>query len=190
MLQPQFRIITISTSIEFDDVPSGTAIDLHYQAKGATFQTVTTSGGQSSTFATFSALARTPSNTVSADPASSTFDRTMGGVQVTFDQLVYGVSIYARGTITPELLRPTADNRPFLEAFDENGALLIETKYPYPWWDPNFGGWENLVVTSANALEHIFIPKIKSVVFSSQRNGVPHVWAAFDTLRFWRYEYR
>jgi hypothetical protein len=185
MFHLQFYPVT--TTIEFDDVPSGTAIDNHYQAMGARFQTITTNPpGQSSAFATFSALAHTPPNTVSVDPSSWTFDRLLGGVQVTFDHLVYGASIFALPIVTLERLEHT-DNRPFIEAFDENGAFLAETKYPFPWWDPNFSSWENLVVTSAATLQDIFTPKIKSVVFSSQRNGAPHVLAAFDTLRFWHY---
>jgi len=190
MLRPHLNFFPVTTTIEFDDVPSGTAIDTHYQSQGATFASITTSPpSQSSAFATFSALARTPTNTVSIDPTSSTFYGELGGIKVTFDRLVFGVSIYARATVTPErMLVDPQDNRAFIVALDENDNFLGETTYPHPWWDPNFGDWQNLAVTSAGALQHIFVAKIKSVVFSSQHVGAPNVWAAFDTLRFWRFE--
>lgn len=177
------------TTIEFDDVAPGTVIDTHYQSRGATFQTVTNHPpGQSSVFAVFSTRARTTPNTVSVDAMNPGFDRSLGGIQVTFDQPVFGASIYALPYATAEILDPDADNRPFLEAFDVNGNLIMEKIYPFPWSDPiNFGSWENLVVTSA--VGRNFVAKIKSVIFSSQRApiGVPYVHSEFDTLQFWHY---
>jgi hypothetical protein len=189
MIGPQHNFVPVVTTIEFDDVPSGTAIDNHYQ--GITFRVVRSNFSvPSRVYAISSGYARTAPNTVSVNPSDAFFNRTSGGIEVTFDPLVFGVSIYVRGWRTTEPMQVNpADNRPFIEAFDGDTHLLVEAKYPYTWFDPNFGEWQNLVVTSGNSFGEIFTPKIKSVIFSCQQNGYPHVWAAFDTLRFWRYEF-
>ena len=120
----EFRAATV---INFDDVPDGTVIDTHYAAKGATFASVTTSPAKRwSTYARSIWGIESAPNGVSLvpPPTLSLFDARQGGIEVTFDKAQRWVSIDAQPILPPEYMTPPTA-RPFLEAYDAKGKLLV-----------------------------------------------------------------
>jgi hypothetical protein len=169
--------LTNSTVITFDDVPDGTVIDTHYQSKGVTFATVTNSKHRPPIWNSQPAYARkTPTaesqpNVVSVErTGGAAFDVRSGGVQAKFATPQLYVSIDALAEPIPESVTPPT-NKPFIQAFDAQGAVLYTTFYGA------YGAWQSLVVSSSSA-------NIARVVFSCQHMNQPDVFGLFDRLIF------
>jgi hypothetical protein len=173
-----------SVLIDFDTSPAGpvaggTQIDSTYASQGVTFTCVVCSSGHAY------ALTAVPNNAVSlfAPPSLPFFDARWGAVKASFASPRAWVSIDATAVLPPEwLTTPVA--KPWLEAFDANGNIILQNGaaavyYPLNYGDAGYGTAQTLTV-NASATQ-----KIAYVLFSSQApgSGTP-VYGQFDNLRF------
>ncbi len=102
-------------------------------------------------------------------PYGGAFDRRFGAVEATFDTPRSWVSIDATAIESLEGLgQPT--NKPFFQSFDVNGNYMATVYH-----SGTIGQRETLTLSGGG---------IKKVRFSSQYNGDPAVYGAFDSLRF------
>jgi hypothetical protein len=164
------------TTVNFDDVPSGTDVSNHYV--GVTFSTVVPSG-RPVYAVTWQQSAKSLPNVVTLMPPNvlSCFDARNGAIKAQFTRLQKTVSIDALPLPTPETLDQPVTNQPFLEAFGENDTYLGKVLYPIAYDTPGYGSWQTLTYSSSDF-------NIRYVLFSSQYNGAPAVYAMFDNLSF------
>ena len=182
-----------SVVVNFDNVASATAVDTVYANEGVTFASLTTSPAKRwSAYAMLLQMgtAQTGKNvlTLSNKPGwgDVLFDGRQGAVEATFSQLQHSVTVWAFPMNSPEGLG-NADNRPFIDAFDANGAYLgkartqFGTKNPDGSDNPNyFARWHPITFVSSGGRN------IKTVRLSSQAAGAPWVYTVFNTLTFER----
>jgi len=164
--------------INFDDVPSGTVIDTHYQAQGVTLASVLAgSGARGHAYARNSWNIETAPNGVSVvDPsiAMAFFDDATGYVELRFEFPRRWVSIDAMPIASPDDFRPITA-KPYLEVYDAAGVRLGRTVYAPKHGDAAWGTWQRLRLDVAGST-------IRSARIGSQRdNGCP-VYGVFDQL--------
>jgi hypothetical protein len=188
-----------SAYINFDDVPSGTAIGTHYQSAGVKLSDWHNTG-------TIEAIADNvaiPNGNggwqtvnVAASPPNVLGDTAFGGgtifsanfidsaniAKVQFANPQQVVSIDALPILPPEYLT-TPQNKPYLQPYDTSGnAMTLPVLYPLnygdPGWNSNSATWQTITFISTSA-------NIGSVKLSSQIND-PNVSVAgeFDNLHF------
>ncbi|PKO39485.1 MAG: hypothetical protein CVU33_05050 [Betaproteobacteria bacterium HGW-Betaproteobacteria-6] len=185
-LRPPFRQhpnIWRTVTLTFDDVAHGTAVDTTYAGTGVTLASVTYPPRTWSAYARQmpqGANGQSGKNVLSIidnDPAYPWFDARYGAIEATFSQLQQSVSVWAYAMNSPEGAG-TADNRPFLEAYDASGKYLGKALTQLGIHDANFiGHWHPLSFSSASR-------NIAKVRLSSQANGLPWTYTAFDNLTF------
>lgn len=171
----------LATTINFDDVASGTDIATQYSGQGVTFSCVSCSlGAGPSVYTDANPSAASGPNVVtlfSGSPGGAFFDARYGGIEATFATAQSTVSIDAMGVPPAELLSNSL-NRPFLEAFDASNNFLGEVLYPYYEGQAGFGSWSTLSFTSSSA-------NIAYVIFSSQHSQDGYItYGMFDNLTF------
>jgi hypothetical protein len=184
-IPPGVRPLPTGTAlIDFDNSPggpvaAGTQIDSTYASMGVTFGCVVCSSGHAY------ALTAVPNNAVSlfAPPSLPFFDARFGAVKASFSSPRSWVSIEATAVLPPEwTTTPVA--KPWLEAFDANGNIILQNGsnaavyYPLNYGDAGYGTAQTLTV-NASATQ-----KIAYVLFSSQALGGTPVYGQFDNLRF------
>ncbi len=190
--------------ITFDDVPSGTLIGSTYEPD-VTFSALVPNGQNvivsspnvyaladvghvpavscSTTYVT-SPPSCTPSGndvTIAQPPALlPEYSGRDGGVKAVFATPKTWVGIMAKPYLGIESLGPVT-NEPFIEAFDPSGNYLGETLYPYAYGTPQWGSWENMVLTAPAGTT------IGSIIFATQANSVSsaEVFAEFDNLSYY-----
>jgi hypothetical protein len=170
--------------VDFDNVPSGSAVDAAYSQLGVRFASITTSpAARWSAYACELLLdtAKSGKNVLSLHCGSGWsgpyFDAREGAVEVTFDSLQSSVSVWALPLDFPEPLA-NQDNRPFIEAFDANGAFLGRHRTALGRDDLGFfGEWQQLTYSSQAR-------NIKTVRLSCEANGPAWVYSVFDSLTF------
>jgi hypothetical protein len=160
-------------TINFDGVADGTALGTRYP--GVTFSQAL--GGN--VYARNTTAARSPTNVVSVfQTGVPMYGAFYGAVQAEFATLQRSVSIDASAGLLPEGLG-TPQNRPYLQAFDANGALLATVYFQGAL--PGVGGtspYETLTFVSPTA-------NIRKVLFSVQQGQPgPKVYGYFDNLAF------
>lgn len=169
--------------IDFDITPAGlpladaTVVNATYQTWGVTLSTILcTSAGcaPAPAFARRSAGTNGSNNVSLFQTGLSIFDARYGAVEASFNQAKSTVSIDAQAVVFPEQLS-TPVARPFIEAYDAAGSMLLRTYYP-AYGSPGFGSWQTLTVSA---------PGIRRVRFSSQAPGSSTpVYGSFDNLQF------
>lgn len=173
-----------TVTLTFDDVASGTAVDTTYASAGVTFASVTYPPRTWSAYAREmpSGAANAPSgknvlSLIETTPAFPWFDARYGAVEASFSQLQQSITIWAYAVDAPEG-SGSADNRPFMEAYDSAGTYLGKVKTQLGIHDANFlNHWHPLSFSSASR-------NIARIRLSSQANGLPWVYTAFDNLSF------
>ncbi|MFZ2972221.1 hypothetical protein [Ferribacterium limneticum] len=171
-----------TVTITFDDVPSGTAVDSTYAGSGVTLASVTYPPRTWSAFAKEMPWGGGQSGKnvltiIEADPSYPWFDARYGALEATFSQLQQSVSVWAYAMNSSEGAG-NADNRPFMEAYDSTGKYLGKVLTQLGVHDANFlGHWHPLSFSSTSR-------NIAKVRLSSQANGLPWTYAAFDNLTF------
>jgi hypothetical protein len=165
------------TTVNFDDVPSGTALAADQYA-GVTFSTVAPTG-RPVYVATWPQTAKSPPNVVTLTPPNvlPALDARDGAIKAQFNSLQMTVSIDALPLVTPETLGMAVTNRPFLEAFGDGDQYLGKVFYPLAYGAAGYGSWQTLSFSSTTA-------NIRYVLFSSQYTGAPAVYGMFDNLYF------
>lgn len=170
--------------IDFENVASGTAVDTSYANQGVTFASLTTNPAKRwSAYAMSMPIGSAQSGKnvltlTNVTPGLPLFDARYGAVEATFSQLQQAVSVWAYALDSPECLSNTHDNRPFMEAYDANGAYLGKARTSVGPLDANFfGHWYPITFSSATR-------NIKTIRLSSQAQGCPWVYTAFDTLTY------
>jgi hypothetical protein len=178
---PQPPYFLLANTINFDDVPDGTAIDTQYSNKGVTFASVTDQPPSTwSAFARSWSTAQSQPNVISvnAAPHDPFFDAYIGGIQATFASPQRWISISARPVTIAEDIGQQFTHKPYIEGFDAQGNYLQIAYYGPSYGDTEWGRWKPLILISTSA-------NIASVRFSSQYHGdPPHVFALFDYLQF------
>lgn len=170
--------------VDFDGVPSDTAVDAAFSGQGVNLASITTSPAKRwSAYAMLLQLGtgQTGKNVLTLNNGSGWgdvfFDARQGAIEVTFSQAQQSVSIWAYPMNSPEGLG-NADNRPFIDAFDTNGAYLGKVRTQLGPNDPNFfAHWHPLTFASGSR-------NIRKLHLSSQAQGAPWVYTVFDTLTF------
>ena len=160
-------------TLNFDGLADGTVLGTRFP--GITFTQAL--GGD--VYARTSTAARSPSNVASVfQTGIPMYGAYYGAVDAEFATLQRSVSIDAAAARPPEGLG-TPLNRPFLQAFDANGALLATVYFQGTL--PDAGGvsaYEPLTYVSPTA-------NIKKVRFSTQQTqGGPTVYGYFDNLGY------
>lgn len=163
---PQLGLITYYLS-------DGALVDTTYS--GVTFNCIVCSSGHA--YARYSTGFGSNGVSLFAPPTLPFYDARFGAVQATFATTKRWVSIDARAVLPPEYAgTPVA--KPWIEAYDANGAFLTRAYYPLNYGDPGYGSVQTLTVSTSSAL-------IKSVRFSSQHfSSSPSVYGEFDNLRY------
>jgi hypothetical protein len=161
--------------INFDNTTNAKVINTFYTANGVTFSNPI---GGNIYARTSTPNASTPNLVSVFQTGVPAFNARYGAVDATFTTLQKSVSIDAAALLLPEALG-TAQNRPFLEAYDNNGVFLGQALFQGTL--PGAGGisaFQTLTFTSATA-------NIKKVRFSSQQlQPGPPVYGLFDNLNF------
>lgn len=177
---PNFRRTVM---IDFENVASGTAVDTLYSAQSVSFASVTTNPPKRwSAYAMAMNLgaAQSGKNVLTLTNATGLplFDARYGAVEATFSQLQQSVSVWAYALDSPECLGGNYDNRPFMEAYDTNGTYLGKARTQLGPQDANFfGHWHPISFSSASR-------NIQRIRLSSQAQGCPWVYTAFDNLTY------
>lgn len=173
---------SFTATIDFDSSPggpvaSGTMVDNTYASTGVTFSCVSCSSGHA--FALFFGLSGNNAVSLFAPPAFGPFDARFGAVQATFASPRSTVSIDATPMLSAEFGGGAPVARPFIEAFDAAGNLIVPVvRYPFFPGTAGFGTTQTLTVTSPTANVH-------HVLFSTQHPGpTPPVYGSFDNLRY------
>ena len=167
-----------ATTINFDNVADGTAIDSYYAALGVNFDNPLNQG---SIYARSTTAAASLDNVVSVfQTGVPAFDARWGAVEVTLDTAQRFVSIDAAILRLPEGLGTTA-NSPRLEIHDANGFVTSVL------WDfslvpqPDVGGLSDYQTLSFTSLADD-ITRIRFL--SSQPGEGPSNFGLFDNLTF------
>lgn len=169
--------------IDFESVPSGTAVDNAYATSNVTFASVTTNPAKRwSAYAMAMTLGSAQSGknvlTVTNAAGLPLFDARYGAVEAVFSQLQQSISVWAYALDSPECLGGAYDNRPFMEAYDANGNYLGKARTQLGPKDANFyGHWHPISFSSPSR-------NIQRIRLSSQAQGCPWVYTAFDNLTF------
>jgi hypothetical protein len=178
-VRPKWKLGTLNcfTNVNFDDLPSGTAIAANHYA-GVNFSTVVP-GGRPVNVVNWPQLAKSQPNVVTLTAANvlPAFDARDGAIKAQFDALQMTVSIDALPLVTPETLGMAVTNRPLLEAYGDGDKFLGKVFYPLAYGTPGYGSWQTLSFSTTAA-------SIRYVLFSSQYTGAPAVWGVFDNLYF------
>ena len=168
--------------IDFESVPSGTAVDNAFAALSVTFSSLTTNPAKRwSAYAMAMTLGTAQSGknvlTIVNGTGAPLFDARWGAVEAVFSQLQQSISVWAYAMESPECLG-SSDNRPFMEAYDSNGTYLAKARTQLGPKDANFfGHWHPLSFSSPSR-------NIQRIRLSSQAQGCPWVYTAFDNLTF------
>ncbi len=168
--------------IDFESVPSGTAVDNAFAALSVTFSSLTTNPAKRwSAYAMAMTLGTAQSGknvlTIVNGTGAPLFDARWGAVEAVFSQLQQSISVWAYAMESPECLG-SSDNRPFMEAYDSNGTYLGKARTQLGPKDANFfGHWHPLSFSSPSR-------NIQRIRLSSQAQGCPWVYTAFDNLTF------
>lgn len=171
-----------TVTLNFDDVPSGTAIDSTYANSGVIFASVTYPPRTWSTYARDLMSGSSSTNgknvlTLHTAAGVPWFDARYGAIEATFSQAQKSVSIWAYAMNSSEG-SGNADNRPFMEAYDSSGKLVGKVLTQLGVHDANFYGfWHPLSISSSSR-------NITKIRLSSQANGLPWTYATFDNLTF------
>jgi hypothetical protein len=106
------------------------------------------------------------------------FDERFGYLKASFNSPVGVVSIDAQPIAPPEGFTITG-NRPFLQAFNAQGAFLGTANYEYGTCNPNTTQcpWKTITITRLQN-------DIKFVAFSSYAGSGGHMYGQFDNLQF------
>jgi hypothetical protein len=170
------------TTINFDDVPDGAAVDTHYATKGVKFASITTNPSkQWRAFARTTGDAETKKNVVSVKQTGDpSFDAYVGGIEATFTTLQQYVSIDARPVIDTGAENDTSHlGRPWIQSFDQHGNLLDTDYYPIVFGQPGWGDYRPLSLYSAPPM----IAKVRFSCHPSAPKNAP-VYGLFDRLVF------
>lgn len=168
--------------IDFVNVPSGTTVDNAFAAQSVTFSSQTTNPAKRrSAYAMTMTLGAAQSGnnvlTVMNGTGMPLFDARWGAAEAVFGQLQQSISVRAYALDSPEGLG-SSDNRPFMEAYDSNGAYLGKVRTRFGPKNANFfGHWHPLSFSSPTR-------NIQRTRLSSQAQGSPWVCTAFDNLTF------
>lgn len=163
------------STITFDDVACGTAIDNVYA--GLNFSNPLGgsiyAGGPNCRSGTH---VLSPPNNVSIHSGGEFFNARSGAVDVTFAALRQWVSIDVQAALSgADGTKPTL--RPFIEAYDSSGNLIARTFFQGVLPDFGSSAWETMTVSMPTAT-------IKRVRFSVQTSSAgPAVYGYFDNLR-------
>ena len=169
--------------LDFENVVSGTVVDNAYTALSVSFASVTTNPPKRwSAYAMAMNIgsAQSGKNVLTLTNATGLplFDARHGAVEATFKQLQQSISVWAYALDSPECVGGDFDNRPFMEAYDASGAYLGKARTQLGPKDANFfGHWHPISFTSANR-------NVQRIRLSSQAQGCPWVYTAFDNLAF------
>ena len=180
--KPILKIVSQYTTINFDDVPDGTAIDTHYQNLGVTFQSVTDQPhNQWSAFARQSGNAQSQKNVVSVNQTGEAgFDGNEGGVLATFVKPQRYVCINVRPVIDTGAENNTDQlGTPYIQSFDPSGAYMDTYYYPLAFGQPGWGDYRPLFLQSATTT----IGMARFSVHPSAYKNAP-IYGYFDNLVF------
>src|SRR4029077_552323 len=156
VLQPKpiSKFLSQYTTINFDDVPDGTAIDNHYQNLGVTFQSVTDQPHRVwSAFARQTSEAQSQKNVVSVNQTGDAgFDANVGGVLATFVTPQRYVCINVRPVIDTGTETNTDQlGTPYIQTFDPSGAYMDTYYYPLAFGQMGWGDYRPLFLQTASS---------------------------------------